>query len=517
MTDFRSTAGRGPALMASLAMQLTRVSAIALVPATAFVPAAAFVPASAFAQSLPAGGTAALGIGANGSPPSPSSSVHNYQPIHAHLTVSAGSGKVLHLPVAASNVFTADPKVAEVRPASANSLFVFGVAPGSTTVAALGTDGEAIAQYDVSVVPSGYDAAMARTAIGHSGRPSVITRATETGVAISGLVAEPGDADSTVAAAKGALPPDGRVDNRLGVSEPIQVSLHVRIAEMTRTLTRELGVNWNAAAALGSEAAFGIATGNALQQAAGLVASSGTVGIGTHPGGKNVGYNLDTTIEALSQDQLVHVLAEPNLTTMSGQPASFLVGGEFPIPVASTSGNNATYSVQFKQYGISLAFVPTVIGHDRISLHVRPEVSQLDKANGVTSYVNSSVSISIPALTVRRADTTVELGSGQSFAIAGLLSDQTTQIGEATPGLGDVPILGALFRSDSFLRQETELVIIVTPYIVRPVSDPSALRQSADGYHPPNDFERILEARQMGRGLKTGYGRMPAGSGFIVE
>jgi pilus assembly protein CpaC len=219
-------------------------------------------------------------------------------------------------------------------------------------------------------------------------------------------------------------------------------------------------------------------------------------------------------IDALSQDQLVHVLAEPNLTAMSGQPASFLVGGEFPIPVATS---NNTVSIEFKQYGISLAFVPTVVGPDRISLHVRPEVSQLDKANGVTSILNSNVSVSIPALTVRRADTTVELGSGQSFAIAGLLSDQTTQITQATPGLGDLPVLGALFRSDSFQRAESELVIVVTPYIVRPVSDPAALHLPTDGFRAPNDFERILEARQLGRGSWQAYGRIPADAGFIIE
>ena len=438
------------------------------------------------------------------------------RPVRASVTLSAGSGKVIHLNAGASNVFTADPKVAEVRPASPNSLFVFGVAPGMTTVAALGANGEAIAQYEVSVVPSGFDAAMARTAISRGAHEQVNTRATETGVSLSGNVSTPADAERTVSAAKGALPPDGKVDNRLGVDEPIQVGLHVRIAEMTRTLTRELGVNWMAAATLGKDAQYGVSgsTANALQQATGIAASTATFNIGNLV---KKGFDLTAAIDALSQDQLVHVLAEPNLVTMSGQPASFLVGGEFPIPVATNNGSSNSFSVEFKQYGISLAFVPTVMSHDRISLHVRPEVSQLDKANGVTSFVNSTVSISIPALTVRRADTTVELGSGQSFAIAGLLSDQTTQIGQATPGLGEIPVLGALFRSDSFLRQETELVIVVTPYIVRPVSDPGALHQPTDGYHPPNDFERILEARQLGRGLYTGYGHMPAGSGFIVE
>ena len=438
-------------------------------------------------------------------------------PIRASITLQAGSGQVIHLHEGAANVFTADPKVAEVRPASANSLFVFGVAPGTTTVAALTASGDAIAQYQVSVVQSGFDAAQARNAISRgAGGTGVVTRPTETGVSLSGRLGTPSEAERAVAAAKGALPADAKIDNNTVVNGSIQVGLHVRIAEMTRTLTRARGVNWTAVAGLGKDAAFGLAkaaTNNALAPTAGVTASSASVGIG-RSGVAGSPYNLEAAIDALSQDQLVHVLAEPNLTTMSGQPASFLVGGEFPIPIAT---DNNTISIQFKQYGISLAFVPTVVGPDRISLHVRPEVSQLDKANGVTSILNSTTSISIPALTVRRADTTVELGSGQSFAIAGLLSDQTTQITQATPGLGELPILGALFRSDSFQRQETELVIVVTPYIVRPISDPSALHLPTDGYHPPNDFERILEARQLGRGTYQAFRRMPADAGFIIE
>jgi len=434
-----------------------------------------------------------------------------FRPIRASLSMQAGSGQVIKLQAPAANVFTADPKVAEVRPASANSLFVFGVAPGITTVAALSSSGEAIAQYQVSVTQSGFDAGQARGAIAR-GASAIVTRPTETGVTLSGHVATPADAERAVSAGKNALPPDGKVDNHMVVNQSIQVGLHVKIAEMTRSLTRELGVNWSSFARLGEEAMIGASTQNALAAATGVAPSAARFGLGRS--GQKGRYNLDATIDALSQDQLVHVLAEPNLTTMSGQPASFLVGGEFPIPVATS---NNTISIEFKQYGISLAFVPTVISGDRISLHVRPEVSQLDKANGVTSVLNSNVSISIPALTVRRADTTVELGSGQSFAIAGLLSDQTTQITQATPGLGDIPILGTLFRSDSFQRQETELVIVVTPYIVKPVSDPNAIRTSADNYHAPNDLERILEQRQLGRGFYQGTGHLPADAGFIVE
>jgi pilus assembly protein CpaC len=460
------------------------------------------------------------------------------RPVHASITLSAGNGKVLQLNMPATNVFTADPKVAEVRPASANSLFVFGVAPGTTTVAALDTAGQLIGQYQVTVLESGFDAGQAKAAISHNAQGAIRARPTETGVSLTGHVATAADAARAVAAAKGALPADGKVDNELRVDEPIQVSLHVRVAEMTRTLTRELGINWQAIGALGKSASYGVglSTGNALQTATGVSpttlgagigcaltntvvagASGSAAGLANCIGKGTKNWDLSTVIDALSQDELVHVLAEPNLTTMSGQPASFLVGGEFPVPIASGTGANSTISVDFKQYGISLAFVPTVMSHNRISLHVRPEVSQLDKADGVTSYLGSGVAISIPALTVRRADTTVELGSGQSFAIAGLLSDQTTQIDQSTPWLGDVPMLGALFRSESFQRGQTELVIVVTPYIVRPVSDPNALHLPTDGYRAPNDFERILLLRQVGRPAVPGTRRFPADAGFMVE
>jgi len=444
-------------------------------------------------------------------------------PVHATITLSAGNGQVLHLNAQATNVFTAEPKIAEVRPASANSMFIFGVAPGTTTVAALDTSGALIGQYQVIVVPSNFDATQAAHAVGHGGvEGSIRARAQDSGVSLTGHVATPNDAERAVLAAKGAMPAEGKVDNEMRVDEPIQVSLHVRVAEMTRTLTRELGVNWSAAAALGKEAAYGVAggTSNALATVAGVAASTVTGQYGSCCGAGTKNFDLTAVVDALSQDQLVHVLAEPNLTAMSGQPASFLVGGEFPIPVATTAATGTTagtFSVEFKQYGISLAFVPTVMSHNRISLHVRPEVSQLDKANGVTSLIGTNVAVSIPALTVRRADTTVELGSGQSFAIAGLLSDQTTQITQATPGLGDIPVLGALFRSDSFNRAETELVIIVTPYIVRPVSDPAALHTPVDGYRAPNDIERILQLRTLGGAGSYSARRMPADVGFMVE
>jgi pilus assembly protein CpaC len=430
------------------------------------------------------------------------------------VSIQAGTGRVMHLRGNAANIFTADPKVAEVRTASPDSLFVWGVAPGTTTIAALNAQGEAIAQFQVTVVPSSFPARQASGDMARvSNRQPLRVRETSQGLALTGTVPTPRDAERVVNAAKGQLPADGKVDNELQVAQPLQVSLHVRIAEMNRTITRELGVNWNGSARIGQHGVFGITTNNqASTPNQTLTPSSAVLGLAHN-------MNLDVVIQALADDQLIHLLAEPNLTTMSGEPANFLVGGEFPIPIATDTNQ---VSVDFKQYGISLSFVPTVLSDGSINLHVRPEVSQLDKANGVTfafGLGNLGSTVSIPALTVRRADTTVQLGSGQSFVIAGLLEDQTTVQGNAVPWMGEIPILGALFRSDAFQRQEDELVITVTPYVVRPVSDPNALRLPTDGWRAPNDIERILYFRQGAPGspgMKAAH-HIPADAGFMVE
>jgi pilus assembly protein CpaC len=444
---------------------------------------------------------------------------------HPAISIPAGSGRVMHLRAPVTNIFTADPKVAEVRPASPDSIFVWGVSPGTTTVAALDDKGNAVAQFQVNVLPSGYTARQANAVIGP--RASVQAKETPQGITLNGSVPTPADAQRAVDAAKNELPGEGKVANNLSVNSSVQVSLHVRVAEMSRTLTRELGVNWytpqstnpqtglaSGLARLGQNVGVGVSTNNPVADST-ITPSTAILSL-VH------NWNLETVIQALSDDELIHILAEPNLTTMSGEPASFLVGGEFPIPIASSSNSN-TISVDFKQYGISLSFVPTVLNKDNIILHVRPEVSQLDKANGVTFFFGNGTAgagLSIPALVVRRADTTVQLGSGQSFVIAGLLQDQTTLTGNAIPGMGDIPILGALFRSDSFQRSEDELVIVVTPYIVTPVNDPHAIRLPTDGWRPPNDIERILLLRQSApgyAGTARPMQRIPADAGFMVE
>ncbi len=191
------------------------------------------------------------------------------------------------------------------------------------------------------------------------------------------------------------------------------------------------------------------------------------------------------------------VLAEPNLTALSGETASFLAGGEFPIPVASDDNE---IEIEFKEFGISLAFTPTVLSRNRISLRVRPEVSELSDNGAITIG-----GLTIPALATRRAETTVELGSGQSFAVGGLLSNDVQNTVSKFPGLGDLPVLGTLFRSQRFQTNETELVIMVTPYLVKPVDEP-VLASPVDGYEPPNDIERILEGRLHHARLQPGRG-----------
>ena len=190
--------------------------------------------------------------------------------------------------------------------------------------------------------------------------------------------------------------------------------------------------------------------------------------------------------DALAQENLLTVLAEPNLTASNGQPASFLAGGEFPVPIAgaaATAGGVSTITVEFKKFGVSLDVTPTIIDPDHLSLRIRPEVSQLSNTGAVSVPISANSSVQIPALTVRRAETTVELGSGQTFILAGLLQNTSTQNVSKLPWLGDIPVLGQLFRSERFQRNETELVIMVTPYLVKPLLTAGAL--PTDGFVAP--------------------------------
>jgi len=427
--------------------------------------------------------------------------------VRRRMALEAGAGRVLTLSAAATNIFVADPKVIEVRPASATSLFAFGVGAGRTTVVAMDQDGHAVAEYDITVRPSTFAATEGQASVARllAGSRIQVTPQTR-GLLLTGTVGSAGDAARAVSILRGYLPDGQLIENQLTVRDSVQVTLRVRVIEMNRSVTRALGVNWQAMGSIGRFAVTAATTpGLGIASAAAGVLTAGT-------------RDLNAVIQALAQDNLARVLAEPNLTVMSGQSASFLAGGEFPIPIAQTAGAAgapSTVTVAFKQYGVALAFVPTVLSDGRINLHVAPEVSQLTDT-GAVRLAGGNTSLSIPALLVRRAETTVELGSGQSFAIADLLSDTTTQSTTSIPFLGELPILGTLFRSSGFQRQETELVILVTPYISSPVSDPNALQSPSANFTPPNDLERILLLRQVGAApsIRT---QIPGSAGFVVQ
>ena len=425
------------------------------------------------------------------------------------VALESGNGRILTLPGPATNVFVADPKVAEVRPASTNSLFVFGVGPGRTTVAAMDAEGRAVSQFEVTVRPSTFNAGEGEAAIARllpNSRIRVTPQAR--GMLLTGNVESPAEAARAVAILKGFVSENQLVENQLSVRASIQVNLRVRIVEMNRSVTRALGIDWQAMGSIGKYA-LGFGTANGLSIAS---AAAGTLSVTTK--------DFNGLIDTLAQDNLLRVLAEPNLTVMSGEPGSFLAGGEFPIPVASAGSNGvSTITVVFKKYGVNLSVVPTVLSDGRINLHVSPEVSQLSNTGAVSTGGGSAGTpvFSIPGLVVRRAETTVELGSGQSFALAGLLQDNVSQTTTGLSFLGDLPILGALFRSSAYQRQETELVMVVTPYIVRPVDDPGQLRTSGEKFQAPNDLERILLLRQTGAQQTSVSARIPGAAGFIVQ
>ncbi|HEY1935315.1 MAG TPA: type II and III secretion system protein family protein [Acetobacteraceae bacterium] len=429
--------------------------------------------------------------------------------MHMSVVLQTGSGKVLTLASPAANVFVANPKIAEVRPASANTLFVFGIAAGQTTVAATDTTGHLLAQYDLTVEPAKFGAEAAQSMIKRLlPNTHIFVEAQDKGLLLTGTVSSPDEAAKAVAIAKDYGGTAITVDDELTIGAPTQVTLNVRIAEMSRTVIRNLGINWQALGTLGSWS-FSFATPTSVSAST----SSGGFGASiTTPGGPNA-FSANSLIDALADDDLAEVLAEPNLTVMSGQPASFQVGGEFPIPVGYQNGQ---ITITFKDYGIILNFLPTVMSDGRINLHVAPEVSQLDKADGIQLAIGNST-IQVPGLTVRRAESTVELGSGQSFALAGLLEQTNLNNVQGLPGLGDVPVLGAFFRSNNYQRVEDELVIIVTPYIVRPVSTLAALHLPTDGYTPPTDIQRLLFMRQVGQNHPPVPVRIPGDAGFMVQ
>ena len=440
------------------------------------------------------------------------------------ITLSIGRGELVTIPDAMADVFIANDSVADVQIKSQRQLYVFGKAGGVTTVYASNSAGDVIWSANVRV-GSNIDSIDQMLALAMpEANVAVATMGTNT-ILLTGTVAAPEDAAEAERLVQAFVGEGANVISRLKMATPLQVNLQVRFAEVSRSLVREIGGSlstydfttggFRGAIGTGRNLATGqyrldgpLAVGNGVQQP-GLqvprVDANGNVVLGadgvplfdtiTGPGvnsngGTTIGglgrlFGLDAlgALDLAERVGLITTLSSPNLTALSGETADFLAGGEFPIPISQGLGTTA---IEYRKFGVSLAYTPTVLANGRISIRVRPEVSELSSQGSVV--ING---FQIPALTIRRAETTVELGSGQSFMIAGLMSNNAQNSIDKAPGVGDVPILGNLFRSTSFRRGETELVIIVTPYLVKPVSA-NEIKLPTDGFQAPNDLERLL-------------------------
>lgn len=439
------------------------------------------------------------------------------------IVLSIGKGQLVTVPGTMTDVFVANDEIADVQVKSQRQLYVFGKAGGETTVYASNERGDVIFSANIRVGSNiGSIDQMLAMAMPDA-KVNVATMGANT-VLLTGTVGAPEDAAEAERLVQAFLGEEANVISRLRTATPLQVNLQVKIAEVNRSLLREIGGNLQTFDAT-SGFRFGVgngrsivtgevgvsgplAVGNGIQNPIRVVQATGPTGLplfnpdGTPltieiPGagvnsnggttlsglGRLFGINTLGALDLSERLGLVTTITEPNLTALSGETATFLAGGEFPIPIAQGLGQ---VTVQFRQFGVSLAYTPTVLSNGRISMRVRPEVSELSTQGAIT--LNG---FQVPAITTRRTETTVELGSGQSFMIAGLMSAGSQQAIDKAPGLGDVPILGNLFRSREFRRGETELVIVVTPYLVKPV-DAKDIKLPTDGYRSANEFQQLL-------------------------
>ncbi len=433
------------------------------------------------------------------------------------VDLSVGRGRLVTLPAPMTDVFVANDKVADVQIRSARQLYIFGKEPGETSIYATDAAGKVVFS---TVARVGNNIETIDQMLSLAMPNANISANTMNGfVLLTGTVQSPDDAAEAERLVEAFVGEKTKVLSRLQTATPLQVNLQVRIAEVNRSLVKEISgnlltrdkdgnlgngflghvfrgrdvgaIDWekNPTAVFPPRTVptpYDPATGLPDAPVYGRTGYTfnNTPGINTlGAAGRLFGIDVMAALDLGERSGMVATLAQPNLTAISGETADFLAGGEFPIPVPGQQGQ---VTIEYRKYGVSLAYTPTVLSNGRISLRVRPEVSELttDGAIRLQGY-------EIPGLTIRRAETTVELGSGESFMIAGLMNNRSTSQIDKIPGIGDVPILGTLFKSDNFRRGETELVIVVTPFLVKPVSA-SDIVLPTDAFQNANDLSRIL-------------------------
>jgi pilus assembly protein CpaC len=421
--------------------------------------------------------------------------------IHApqHINLVMGKSIVIDTSIAVTRVSVAAPEIVDTVVLSPRQIYVTGKALGTTNLTLWGADDRVFTVFDLEVAA---DLSRLKATL-HEILPEETIRVTAThdAITLSGEISSATRLSQVLAVAEAFAPK--KVVNLLQVAGVHQVMLEVRVAEMSRSLVRRLGFNFvpstTSPNSSGSKTGgnIGLSGLNGLASITGLTDTNTNLPLNFSSAVTALfrfytgDFSLTGFIDALKENGLVKILAEPTLVALSGQTAHFLAGGEYPIPVPQQLG---TVTITYKTFGVGLSFTPTVLGDNKIGLTVTPEVSDLDLSNAVTIS-----GFLVPALTVRRASTVIELADGQSFAIAGLLRDEVRETISKFPLLGDIPILGALFRSSSFRKNETELIIIVTPRLVKPL-DPSKQALPTDAYIAPDDFEFYLMGHLEGLG-----------------
>jgi pilus assembly protein CpaC len=426
------------------------------------------------------------------------------------VTIAVGKTEDVRVDAPFSDVTVGDPEVADIAPLTDHTLSILGKKIGTTRVTVYAEGKRQLGIFDIEV---SYDVSRLATEIRAAVGSGIRVSSVNGRIMLSGTAADAATLDKAVTIARQFAP---EIINTVRVSAPQQVMLEVRFVEATRQAGRELGVQWNAHSSkvttnIGSQLPA-TALPTVVNTAAGVLSGTSPFGflLGRIGAG---GLNIDMMINALEERGLARSLAEPNLTALSGDTASFLAGGEFPIPV---SGTNNSITIEFKRYGVGLAFTPTVLRDGQINLKIEPEVSQFDLNNAVALGPGLPP---IPALIVRRASTTIELRDGQSFVIGGLLQNISKANQQQVPWLGDVPVIGALFASRSFQKDETDLAIIVTPRLVRPARPGDPVKTPLDDTVPGNDADFFLEGKgELPRGpLRTAMGAELPYSGHVLD
>ena len=410
------------------------------------------------------------------------------------LALGVGKSVVIDLPRDVKDVLVADPKIANAVVRSAQRAYIIGAAVGQTNVVFFGADGQQVASYDIAVKRdlNGLRAALRQTL------PGIQIEGVGDGVMLTGSVSSPVEAQQAGDIAARLVGGSDKVVNSVVVRSRDQVMLKVNVSEVRRDIIKQLGID------LSASMNYGTAVVNFNNSNPFTASGRPLVGdnLGTASALNRMGLpTVSATMRAMESAGVVRTLAEPNLTAISGESATFIAGGEFPIPAGYScdpTTHVCTTQISYKKFGISLNFTPMVLSEGRISLRVMTEVSELanDNAITVTQAISSTAtnSITIPSIRTRRAETTLEIPSGGSMAMAGLIQQQTKQAINGLPGLDQIPVLGQLFRSQDYVNNETELMVLVTPYVVRAVAQ-KELSRPDDGFAPASDAQSALLAR----------------------